>query len=154
MEEQTMGKAREEKIRAKKADDEILLWNLGGMRIDSDFESHQDNTGVAVLISEPRLLKKDVLILDTGWALDVDTRIYAEKLLRMWVRMQFLAVGLPGTIHYKVLDVGSYENDITVGAAMTLVNVLVFTSKPSKHYHNITKRNVVEVFRKDTVSLA
>ncbi|GJT25661.1 transposase, MuDR, MULE transposase domain protein [Tanacetum coccineum] len=44
----------------------------------------------------------------------------------------------------------NYEKDITVGAAMILVNVSVFTPKPSKHYLNITKRNVVEVFRKDT----
>nr|GEW89271.1 hypothetical protein [Tanacetum cinerariifolium] len=51
---------------------------------------------------------------------------------------------LHGTIHCKVLDVGSYENDITVGAAKILANVSVFTPKPSKHYLNITKRNVVE----------
>nr|GEW82253.1 hypothetical protein [Tanacetum cinerariifolium] len=59
-----------------------------------------------------------------------------------------------GTVHYKVLDVGSYGNDITVGAAMILVNVSLFTPKPSEHYLNITKKNVVKVFRKDTVSLA
>nr|GFA22178.1 hypothetical protein [Tanacetum cinerariifolium] len=58
-----------------------------------------------------------------------------------------------GTIHYKVLDVGSYGKDITVGAAMILSNVSLFTPKPSEHYLNITKRNVVEVFRKDMVSL-
>nr|GEX97812.1 hypothetical protein [Tanacetum cinerariifolium] len=51
---------------------------------------------------------------------------------------------VPGTIHYNVLDVGSYEKNITVGAAMIFANVSVFTSKPSKHYLNITKRNVVE----------
>nr|GEU90316.1 hypothetical protein [Tanacetum cinerariifolium] len=45
---------------------------------------------------------------------------------------------LSGTIHYKVLDVGSYENDITVGAAMILANVSIFTPKPSQHYLNIT----------------
>ncbi|GJV74075.1 reverse transcriptase domain-containing protein [Tanacetum coccineum] len=56
-----------------------------------------------------------------------------------------------GTIHYKVLDVGSYEKDITIGAAMILANVSVFTPKPSQHYLNITMRNVIEVFRKDTV---
>ncbi|GKD95869.1 GPCR kinase [Tanacetum coccineum] len=39
----------------------------------------------------------------------------------------------------------------TVGAAMILKNVSVFTPKPSEHYLNITMRNVVEVFRKDTV---
>ncbi|GKA03071.1 hypothetical protein Tco_0675852 [Tanacetum coccineum] len=70
------------------------------------------------------------------------------------VTLKDLSGTVPGTIHYKVLDVSSYENDITVGAAMILANVSVFTPKPSKHYLNITKRNVVEVFRKDTVSLA
>ncbi|GKF21181.1 transposase, MuDR, MULE transposase domain protein, partial [Tanacetum coccineum] len=59
--------------------------------------------------------------------------------------------GTGTTINYKVLDVGSYGKDITVGAAMILANVSVFTPKPSKHYLNITKRNVVEVFCKDTV---
>ncbi|GKA87875.1 zf-CCHC domain-containing protein [Tanacetum coccineum] len=40
--------------------------------------------------------------------------------------------------------------DITVEAAMILANVSVFTHKPSKHYLNITMRNVIKVFRKDT----
>ncbi|GJU93188.1 retrovirus-related pol polyprotein from transposon TNT 1-94 [Tanacetum coccineum] len=62
------------------------------------------------------------------------------------VTLKDLSGTVPGTIHYKVLDVGSYEKDITVGAAMILANVSVFTPKPSKHYLNITKRNVVEVF--------
>nr|GEW84898.1 hypothetical protein [Tanacetum cinerariifolium] len=56
-----------------------------------------------------------------------------------------------GTIHYKVIGDGGYENDITIEAAMILSNVLVFTPKPSKHYRNITMRNVVKVFRKDSV---
>ncbi|GKB90830.1 GPCR kinase [Tanacetum coccineum] len=43
------------------------------------------------------------------------------------------------------------KNDITVGAALILANVLVFSPKPSMHYLNITKRNVVKVFRKDTI---
>ncbi|GJX05470.1 hypothetical protein Tco_0191386 [Tanacetum coccineum] len=64
------------------------------------------------------------------------------------VTLKDLSGTVPGTIHYKVLDVGSYEKDITVGAAMILANVSVFTPKPSKHYLNITKRNVVEVFQK------
>ncbi|GJS89609.1 reverse transcriptase domain-containing protein [Tanacetum coccineum] len=70
------------------------------------------------------------------------------------VTLKDLSGTVPRTIHYKVFDVGSYEKDITAGAAMILVNVSVFTPKPSKHYLNITKRIVVEVFRKDTVSLA
>ncbi|GJU16514.1 transposase, MuDR, MULE transposase domain protein [Tanacetum coccineum] len=70
------------------------------------------------------------------------------------VTLKDLSGTVPETIHYKVLDVGSYENDITVGAAMIFANVSVFTPKPSKHCLNIIKRNVVDVFRKDTVSLA
>ncbi|GKF11308.1 transposase, MuDR, MULE transposase domain protein, partial [Tanacetum coccineum] len=70
------------------------------------------------------------------------------------VTLKDLSGTVLGTIHYKVLDMSSYEKDITVGAAMIVANVLVFTPKPSKHYLNITKRNVVEVFRKDTFSLA
>ncbi|GJX15378.1 hypothetical protein Tco_0216210 [Tanacetum coccineum] len=67
------------------------------------------------------------------------------------VTLKDLSGTVPGTINYKVLDVGSYGKDITVRAAMILANVSVFTPKPLKHYLNITKRNVVEVFRKDTV---
>nr|GEV01377.1 hypothetical protein [Tanacetum cinerariifolium] len=47
------------------------------------------------------------------------------------VTMKDVSGTVPGTIHYKVLDVGSYGNDITVGAAMILANVSVFTPKPS-----------------------
>ncbi|GJT71049.1 hypothetical protein Tco_1030335 [Tanacetum coccineum] len=41
------------------------------------------------------------------------------------VTLKDLSGTVPGTIHYKVLDVGSYEKDIIVGAAMILANVLV-----------------------------
>ncbi|GJT50596.1 hypothetical protein Tco_0976753 [Tanacetum coccineum] len=70
------------------------------------------------------------------------------------VTMKDLSGTVRGTVHYKVLDVGSYGKDITVGAAMILANVSVFTPKTSEHYLNITKKNVVKVFRKDTISLA
>ncbi|GJX55156.1 transposase, MuDR, MULE transposase domain protein [Tanacetum coccineum] len=78
---------------------------------------------------------------------------YPNALGNLNVALKDLSGTVPGTIHYKVLDVGSYGKDIIVGAAMILANVSVFTPKPSEHYLNITKRNVVEVFRKDTVSL-
>nr|GEY50239.1 GPCR kinase [Tanacetum cinerariifolium] len=58
---------------------------------------------------------------------------------------------IPRTTYYKVIGKGGYGKDINVGAAMILVNVSIFTPKPSKHYLNITKKNVVNVFRKDTV---
>ncbi|GKB61059.1 zf-CCHC domain-containing protein [Tanacetum coccineum] len=65
--------------------------------------------------------------------------------------IKYLSGTIPGTIHYKVIGDGGYEKDITVGAALILANVSVFTPKPSMHYLNITKKNVVKVFRKDTV---
>ncbi|GKE50942.1 hypothetical protein Tco_1486098 [Tanacetum coccineum] len=67
------------------------------------------------------------------------------------VTMKDLSGTIPGTIHYKVIGEGGYRKDITVGAVMILANVLVFSPKPSMHYLNITKRNVVKVFCKDTV---
>nr|GFA82012.1 hypothetical protein [Tanacetum cinerariifolium] len=67
------------------------------------------------------------------------------------VTMKDLSDTIPVTIHHKVVDEGVYGKDITIGAALILANVLVFSPKPSMHYLNITKRNVVKVFRKDTV---
>ncbi|GKD99359.1 transposase, MuDR, MULE transposase domain protein [Tanacetum coccineum] len=69
------------------------------------------------------------------------------------VTMKDLSGTARGTVHHKLLDVGTYGKDIHVGVAMILANVSVFTPKPSKHYLNITKKNVVKVFRKDMVSL-
>ncbi|GJT64438.1 hypothetical protein Tco_1015918 [Tanacetum coccineum] len=67
------------------------------------------------------------------------------------VTLKDISGTIPGTIHHKVIGEDGYGKDITVGAAMILKNVSVFTPKPSEHYLNITMRNVVEVFRKDTV---
>nr|GEZ03341.1 hypothetical protein [Tanacetum cinerariifolium] len=65
--------------------------------------------------------------------------------------MKDLSGKCQGTIHHKVIGKGGYGKDITVGAAMILTNVSIFSPTPSKHYLNITMRNVVEVFGKDTV---
>ncbi|GKB55786.1 hypothetical protein Tco_0911972 [Tanacetum coccineum] len=65
--------------------------------------------------------------------------------------MKDLSGTIPGIIHYKVIGDGGYGKDITVGAALILGNVSVFSPRSSMHYLNITIRNVVKVFRKDTV---
>nr|GEY50354.1 hypothetical protein [Tanacetum cinerariifolium] len=49
------------------------------------------------------------------------------------------------TIHHKVIDERGYGKDITVGSALILDNVSVFSPKPSMHYLNITMRNVIKV---------
>ncbi|GJT24808.1 transposase, MuDR, MULE transposase domain protein [Tanacetum coccineum] len=137
LEKQTNGMkrlGREEKIRKIKLDDDeyfMQIWVV--MRIDSDLRARGKTWNQVVAIVKS---------------------CSPNALGDLNVTMKDLSGTVPITIHYKVLDVGSYENDITVGVAMILVNVLDFTPKPSKHYLNITKRNVVEVFRKDTISLA
>nr|GEW39719.1 hypothetical protein [Tanacetum cinerariifolium] len=67
--------------------------------------------------------------------------------------MKDLSCTIPGTIRYKVIGEGGYGKDITVGAAMTLANVSIFSLIPSMHYLNIIRKNMVKVFRKDTILL-
>nr|GEU91276.1 hypothetical protein [Tanacetum cinerariifolium] len=64
------------------------------------------------------------------------------------VTMKYLLGTIPKTIHHKVIGDDGNGKDITVRAAMILANVSVFTPKPSKHYLNITMRNMVKVFYK------
>nr|GEY86486.1 hypothetical protein [Tanacetum cinerariifolium] len=66
------------------------------------------------------------------------------------VTMKDLSGTIHGTIHHKVIDGDGYGKDITLRAALILSNASVFSPKPSMHYLNITMRNVVKVFRKDT----
>ncbi|GJX29689.1 transposase, MuDR, MULE transposase domain protein [Tanacetum coccineum] len=55
-----------------------------------------------------------------------------------------------GTIHYKVLTEEKFAKSITVGAALILHNVSIFSPKQSTHnYLNITKKKMVKVFNKD-----
>ncbi|GKB77280.1 putative reverse transcriptase domain-containing protein [Tanacetum coccineum] len=58
-----------------------------------------------------------------------------------------------GTIHYKVLTDERFSNAITVGAALIFHNVSIFSPKQSTHHYlNITKKNMVKVFHKDSGS--
>ncbi|GJW13002.1 GPCR kinase, partial [Tanacetum coccineum] len=56
------------------------------------------------------------------------------------------------TVHYKVITKGGYGKANIVGAILILRNVFVFSPKPSGHYQNITLRNMVMVFPKDSVT--
>ncbi|GJS45222.1 hypothetical protein Tco_0595343 [Tanacetum coccineum] len=128
----------------------------------------------AGVVQRAKLLKESVFILDSNGAL-MSTQEYMQKVVvdvgkleqvvaivkscspnalgDLNVTMKDLSGTIPGTVHHKVIGKGGYAKDITVGAAMILANVSIFTSKPLEHYLNITMRNVVKVFRKDTVSL-
>ncbi|GJU33806.1 reverse transcriptase zinc-binding domain-containing protein [Tanacetum coccineum] len=67
------------------------------------------------------------------------------------VTVKDLSGTLAGSIHYKVINEGGYGKEITIGSAIILANVLVFSLKLSMHYLNITKKNMVKVFHKDFV---
>ncbi|GJQ96244.1 transposase, MuDR, MULE transposase domain protein [Tanacetum coccineum] len=66
------------------------------------------------------------------------------------VTLKDLSGTISGTIHYKVLTEEMFSKAITVGAALILNNVSVFSPKQSTHHYlNITKKNMVKVFHKD-----
>ncbi|GKC07045.1 GPCR kinase [Tanacetum coccineum] len=79
------------------------------------------------------------------------TSCFSNVISDLTVIMKDLSSTIPGTIHHKVIGEGGYEKDITVEAALILANISVFSPKPSMHYLNITMRNVVKVFRKNTI---
>ncbi|GJT21132.1 transposase, MuDR, MULE transposase domain protein [Tanacetum coccineum] len=129
--------------------------------IDNFLKKRKLEQVVAIKVIKIGILPRIVFIFSRSRSIGILTTMVAivkscspNALGDLNVTLKDLSGTVPGTIHYKVLDVGSYEKDITVGAVMILVNVSVFTPKLSKHYLNITKRNVIEVFRKNTVSLA
>ncbi|GKB75388.1 hypothetical protein Tco_0942283 [Tanacetum coccineum] len=66
------------------------------------------------------------------------------------VTLKDLSGTISDTIHYKVLTEERFTKVITIGAALILDNVFVFSPKQSTyHYLNITKKNMVTVFHKD-----
>lgn len=61
---------------------------------------------------------------------------------------------ITGTIHHKAVDDDRFEKRFTVGAVLILQNVSVFSPKQSDHYLNITLKNIVKLFSKDTIDLS
>lgn len=59
-----------------------------------------------------------------------------------------------GTIHRKVLTESEFAKDISVKAAIILKKVSIFAPASKTVYLNITRSNVVKVFRKDITPLS
>ncbi|GKB65522.1 hypothetical protein Tco_0921708 [Tanacetum coccineum] len=85
------------------------------------------------------------------WLNVVDVKSYTLNALGdLTVTLKDLSGIISGTIHYKVLTEDSFAKAITVGVALILHNVSVFSPKQlTHHYLNITKKNTVKVFHKD-----
>nr|GEU53327.1 hypothetical protein [Tanacetum cinerariifolium] len=56
------------------------------------------------------------------------------------VTLKDLSGTIFGTIHYKVLTEGRFAKAITVGAALILYDISVFSKQSTHHYLNITKK--------------
>nr|GEU95495.1 hypothetical protein [Tanacetum cinerariifolium] len=133
-----------------------LLGKIKVLEAAIEMHMHPETTHIpAGLVQQARLLKEKVFILDPDGAL-MSRQQYMDKVVEdVGDDNDFKSAAcvstIPGTIHHKFIGKGGYGKDIIVGAAMMLTNVSVFSPNPSKHYLNITMRNVVEVFLKDTV---
>nr|GEW95253.1 hypothetical protein [Tanacetum cinerariifolium] len=139
LEEQTMDeKAREEKIRQQQADDDEYFKEFGKL-VEDVGEDADFNSGAWVSATNYVNAFGGTV---TGCLGDIDNFLKKRKLEQVVAIVKSCSpnalrdlndsersIGYStGTIHYKVLDVGSYKKDITVvGAAMILANVLVFT---------------------------
>nr|GFA97570.1 EEIG1/EHBP1 N-terminal domain-containing protein [Tanacetum cinerariifolium] len=135
-------KARKNKIRQKQANDEEFFLEFGVVRYDSDYHTRVEPSS---LIPNPvRIILGPAGIVQLSSSTRVEPSPSTPNPVMI---MPGHAGTIPETISHKVIDGGGYEKDITIGAAMILANVSVFTPKSSKHYLNITMRNVVDVFR-------
>ncbi|GKB60500.1 transposase, MuDR, MULE transposase domain protein [Tanacetum coccineum] len=148
-------KAREERIRQKQVDDDEFFFRIWGVvkdvGKDDDFKSgswvsatnYVNAFGGSVtgcLGDIKNFLKNGKLDQVVAIVKSCSSNVLGD----LTVTIKDLSSTIPGTISHKVIDEGGYGKDITVGAAMILANISVFTPKPSKHYLNITMRNVVE----------
>ncbi|GJV22987.1 probable transmembrane ascorbate ferrireductase 4 [Tanacetum coccineum] len=110
--------------------------------------------GPAGIVQQAKLLKEKIFILDSDGAL-MSTQAYMQKVVEnVGEDEDFKSGAWVCATNYVIANVigeDGYGKDITVGAALILANVSVFSHKSSMHYLNITMRNVVKVFRKDTV---
>ncbi|GJV66790.1 zf-CCHC domain-containing protein [Tanacetum coccineum] len=128
------------------------------------------------IVQQAKLLKEKVFILDSDGAL-MSTQAYMHKLVKnvgededfksgAWVSATDYVNANGGTVSGCLGDIKNFLNNgklnqvvaivkscspNVIGAALILANVSVFSPKLSMHYLNITMRNVVKVFRKDTV---
>ncbi|GJV18993.1 ribonuclease H-like domain-containing protein [Tanacetum coccineum] len=152
LEEQAMDeKAREEKIRQKQTDDNEFF--LEFEKVVEDVDEDDDFNSGAWISATNYVISTGGTV--TGCLGDINNFLKKKKLDQVIaivkscspnylgdlnVTMKDLSDTVRRTVHYKVLDVSSYEKNITVGAAMILANVSVFPHKTLEHYLNITKK--------------
>ncbi|GJX12041.1 putative reverse transcriptase domain-containing protein [Tanacetum coccineum] len=124
---------------------------------------------VRIIPSPAGLVQQKVFILDSDGAL-MSKQEYMQKVVEdvgedddfksgSWVNATNYVNVNGDTVTGYLGDIKNFLSQVLFSeyawrshrAALILANVLVFTPKPSMHYLNITMRNVVKVFHKDTV---
>ncbi|GJZ45341.1 cysteine-rich receptor-like protein kinase 8 [Tanacetum coccineum] len=133
--------------------------------------------GSTGIVQQAKMLKEKVFILDSDGAL-LSTQEYTQKVIEdvgedddfksgAWVSATNYVLATGRTITWclgdidnnlkkrkldRVIAIVKSRSPNALGdLTVTMKDLSVFTPKPSKHYLNITKRNVINVFRKDTV---
>nr|GEV46129.1 hypothetical protein [Tanacetum cinerariifolium] len=134
----------EDVVEGVSEDDDCKSWPWVGA---TDYVNANDRTVSGCLGDIKNFLKKGKLYQVVAIVKSCSMNLLGD----LTVSMKDLSCTIPRTIHHKVIGEGDYGKDIIGGAALILANVSIFSPKPSMHYLNITKKNVVKVFRKDTV---
>ncbi|GKB61570.1 GPCR kinase [Tanacetum coccineum] len=153
LDEEALRETLEEQARAEKDEEKVVEdedFKTGSWVSATDYVNANDGTVSGGL--------GDIKNFLNNWKLDQVVAIVKScspnVIGDLMVTMKDLSSTIPGTIHHKVIGEGGYGKEISVGAALILANVSVFSPKPSMYYLNITIRNVVKVFRKDTVPIS
>nr|GEY26220.1 hypothetical protein [Tanacetum cinerariifolium] len=115
---------------------------IPGPAVNDVGEDEDFNSGVWVSTTNYVIANGDTV---TGCLGDIDNFLKNGKLEQVVVIVKSCSLNVIGDQTLTIKDLP--------GVAMILVNVFVFTPKPSMHYLNITKKNVVKVFRKDTAAI-
>ncbi|GJZ26851.1 protein phosphatase [Tanacetum coccineum] len=173
LEEARDEKEREKKIRQKQADSysydsDLPLTLVLNPRSSTRVETSTANQKPIKIIPVPagivpaaKLLKQRDILLGRDGAV-MSTQEYIKKLvededfkrdIENFLKNGKLdqVIAIVKSCSPNMIGDSDYERSLSVGAALILANILVFTHKPSMHYLNITIKNVVKVFRKDTI---
>ncbi|PWA57135.1 hypothetical protein CTI12_AA410030 [Artemisia annua] len=123
--------------------------------LDNLHSSHSPEKEVRIIPGPAEYIRK--VVEDVGEDEDFTRGPWlsaVDRVLQMPLAID-LSGSMPGAIHHKIInEEGGYGKDIHVGAAVIVHNVSVFSpnrSHHSLHYLNITKKNLVKVFHKDTL---
>ncbi|GKC55714.1 hypothetical protein Tco_1083312 [Tanacetum coccineum] len=132
----------EEKIRQRQTDEEEFMLNLSRIML-----------GPAGIVQAAKLLKQRDILLGLDGAI-MSTQESMKKVVEdVGEDEDFKSEAWVSSTDYVNAKGGTFCSPNVIGdLTVAMKDLSVFSPKSSMHYLNITMRNVVKVFRKDTVS--